>query len=85
MDEQSREEGYMPGALNHMLIGLIPKSNKPNNFSQFKPISLCNLAYKIVTKIISNRLRPKLVEMVSKEQFGFLTNNQILDVVGITQ
>ena len=48
----------MSGALNHMLIGLIPKSNKTNNFSEFRPISLCNLAYKIVTKIILNRLRP---------------------------
>ena len=45
----------------------------------------CNLVYKTVTKIIGNRIKPKLSEVVSKQQFGFLSNRQILEAIGISQ
>ena len=53
--------------LNSTCISLIPKSNKPKNCSELRPISLCNVAYKFFTKIIANRLILKLVDMMSKE------------------
>ena len=67
-----------------MVISLIPKSNNPNNFNEFNPISLCKLDYEILTKVISNKLRLKLPEMISKEKVGFVLNIQILDVMDIT-
>uniref|UniRef100_A0A2N9HXU9 CCHC-type domain-containing protein n=1 Tax=Fagus sylvatica TaxID=28930 RepID=A0A2N9HXU9_FAGSY len=50
--------GRMPEYLNRTLISLIPKCLGPETLSQFRPISLCNTVYKIVTKIIVSRLRP---------------------------
>ena len=39
----------------------------------------------VITKIISNRMKPKLSEVILSEQFGFLGNRQVLEAVGITQ
>lgn len=44
--------------LNKTLLVLIPKNDKPESLSQMRPINLCNVSYKIITKIISNRLKP---------------------------
>ena len=80
-----RTEGFVSGALNSTFITLVPKCNKPENFSDFRPITLWNLLYKLVSKIIENWIKPVLSKVVSCEQFGFLFDRQILDAIGITQ
>ena len=70
--EEIRVLGQVPGSLNATFIALIPKTDKRLNFDNYRPISLCNLVYKIITKIISNRLKPILSQRLTKEQFGFL-------------
>ena len=57
--------GKMPEYLNRTLISLIPKCLGPETLSQFRPISLCNTVYKIVTKIIVGKLRPIIGKLVS--------------------
>ena len=64
-------------------IALIPKVNKHNSFSDFRPISLCNFIYKVISKIIAKRIKPVLSKHISK--FGFLENRQIQDGVGAAQ
>lgn len=75
----------MSGALNATFITLIPKKDNPESFSNFRPVALCNLVYKLVTKIIADRLKPLLSKFISKEQFGFFDNIKILDAVGTTR
>ena len=69
--EESRIQGFVSGSLDDTFIALIPKSGKPKSFNDFKPISLCNLMYKIITKVISNIIKTKIAEIMSKEQFVF--------------
>jgi hypothetical protein len=83
MVEESRIKGFIPGALNSAFITLIPKVNKPNQFGDFRPISLCNLSYRIISKIIADKIKPILSRSLSEEQLGFLQGRQIQDAIDI--
>lgn len=60
---------------------LIPKIEKPKNIRQFRPISLCNVAYKTVTKVLVNRLKPLLDCFVAPTQQSFVPGRLIADNV----
>uniref|UniRef100_A0A2N9HJ77 Reverse transcriptase domain-containing protein n=1 Tax=Fagus sylvatica TaxID=28930 RepID=A0A2N9HJ77_FAGSY len=77
--------GRMPKYLNKTLISLIPKCLGPETLSQFRPISLCNTVYKIVTKIIVYWLRPIIGNLVSPFQVAFVPGRRGLDNVVIAQ
>jgi hypothetical protein len=83
--EESCFKGAVIRSLNSNFIALIPKVNGPSTFGDFQPISLCNLNYKIITKILASRLRLILSRSLAEEQFGFLKGRQITDVMGTTQ
>ncbi|KAL0392807.1 UNVERIFIED_CONTAM: hypothetical protein Sradi_2503500 [Sesamum radiatum] len=65
--------------LNFTHIVLIPKCNKPNAISQFRPISLCDVVMKIATKCIANRLKPILDLIISPTQSAFIPSRLISD------
>jgi len=48
------EEGKLLKQINHTLIPLTPKVSNPATSTQFRPISLCNTIYKIISKIMAN-------------------------------
>ena len=75
----------MPEYLNKTFISLIPKCIGPETLSQFRPISLCNTVYKVVTKIIVNRIRPLLSNLVSPFQAAFIPGRRGVDNVIIAQ
>jgi hypothetical protein len=85
MVEESRRRGEVIKALNSTFLVLIPKVNKPLNFGDFRPISLCNLCYKVIAKILANRIKPILSRSLSGEQLGFLQGRQIMDAIGTAQ
>lgn len=52
---------------------------------QFRPVSLCNTLYKIITKIIINRIKPFLHQLISHTQSAFQRNKRLIDNVIIVQ
>eukprot|EP00253_Pinus_taeda_P024074 PITA_24074 len=70
--EESRSTGCLYNAINSTFIALIPKSDSPSSFDDYRPISLCNVLYKIISKIIANRIKPILSKHIAPQQFAFL-------------
>lgn len=66
-------------AINHTLITSIPKVETPELVDHFRPISLCNVIYKVISKILVNRLRPLLQKCISPNQGAFAPCKYILD------
>jgi hypothetical protein len=73
------------GNTNSTFLALIPKDSNPSSFSRFRPISLCNVSYKLITKIIANRIKPLLHKLISPNQSGFVEKRQMIDNIILVQ
>lgn len=83
MVKESLENKKMLGVLNSTLLNLIPKKEGADNLDSFRPIALCIVVYKIITKLIADRLKICLPAMISEEQGGFVAGKKILDGIVI--
>ena len=75
----------VPKEVNKTLIVLIPKIPGPETLSNYRPISLCNTIYKIVSKILVARLRPLLGKLISPLQSTFVPRRKGTDNAIIAQ
>ena len=71
------ETGVLPDGVNDTCIVLIPKIQFPEQLKDFRPISLCNVIYKVVSKCLVNRLRPILEDIISPNQSAFIPGRMI--------
>ncbi|KAA3466050.1 reverse transcriptase [Gossypium australe] len=66
-------------SINNTLLVLIPKSQTSESISHFRPISLCNVLFKIVTKTIINRFKPIFLSLIAQNQVSFIAGRHITD------
>eukprot|EP00253_Pinus_taeda_P024931 PITA_24931 len=79
------QKSKVGGSTNSTFLALIPKEVNPMPLDCFRPISLCNASYKIISKILANRIRPLLEKLISPSQGGFVKGIHILDNVILVQ
>ncbi|CAL5418073.1 unnamed protein product [Camellia sinensis] len=73
--------GRLREGVNHTNLILIPKVHAPEKLSQFRPISLCNFFLKIITKVLANRFKVCIKQLISPQQAAFVPGRLIQDSI----
>jgi len=85
MIQYVQKSAKIGGNTNSTFLSLIPKDINPSTFARFRPISLCNVSYKLITKVIANRIKPLLHKLISPNQSGFVEKRQMIDNIILVQ
>lgn len=78
------QSGWLPPTYNSNTIILIPKTSNATSVDQYRPIALANFKFKIITKILADRLSQIMPALISKEQRGFIKGRNIKDCIVLT-
>ncbi|GKV51190.1 hypothetical protein SLEP1_g57860 [Rubroshorea leprosula] len=79
--QEFHKNSKMVRGLNTSFIVLVPKSNNPQKIEEYRPISLIGVMYKILSKLLANRLKKVLHQVVGEQQTAFLSGRQLMDGV----
>jgi len=71
--------------INHSIVALVPKSANVNSANVFRPISCCNVIYKVISKILAGRLSHALQDIIGPAQNAFLGGQNMIDNINLAQ
>lgn len=69
---QAQQSDTISQTLNHTFITLIPKKKKLEKITESKPINLCNVVYKLISKVFANKNKLILNDVISNSQISFV-------------
>lgn len=75
----------MPNGINSTYLAPIPKMKNVNDHKDFRPISCCNVIYKILASILANRLEPVLTYLLGEAQSTFIKRRNIVHNISLAQ
>ena len=75
------QSGYILPNINSSFVALIPKVQEADAITQFRPIAMANFSFKIITRILADRLGPIASRIILPNQFAFLKGRQISDCI----
>jgi hypothetical protein len=78
-------EANLPKDINQTFLTLIPKKRNPSIPQDFRPISLCNVIYKLIAKSLADRIQPLLPNYISQAQSAFVARRHISSNIILTQ
>ncbi|PKU76567.1 hypothetical protein MA16_Dca001171 [Dendrobium catenatum] len=70
---------YMPNGVKATALVIVPKTKNATTVSEYRPIALCNTIYKIITKVIAERIKPVMKLIVMDTQAGFIKSRVSTD------
>lgn len=73
--------GFLPKGVNSTILALIPKKQDSMEMKDFRPIACCNVMYKVVSKILANRLKLLLPKIISENQSAFVQERLLMENV----
>ncbi len=76
--------GWLLPNFNVNIIDLIPKTNKADTVEQFRPIAIANFKFKVISKILADRLSTIMLAISSIQQRGFIKGRSIKDCICLT-
>ena len=71
VEDSMRDKGVLR-AFNSTFLNIIPEEDGDDSPGKFRHIALCNVIYKIITKVLATRLKPILPYLVAQEQSGYV-------------
>ena len=76
--------GNLFKSFNCTLVSLIPKVQSPKSVKEFRPIACCTVMYKIISKVITQRMHEVIHTIISDSQAGFIPGRKIRDNIILT-
>ena len=73
--------GFLPKGINSTILALVPKKTTSAEMRDFRPIACCNVLYKVISKILANRLKVFLPRMISENQSAFVKGRLLMENV----
>ena len=82
---KSKSCNKIGGITNSAFLALIPKEKGATSFNRFRHISLCNIGYRIITKVIANKIKGVIPSIIPENQGGFIKERHITDKIILVQ
>ncbi|CAI5484245.1 unnamed protein product [Closterium sp. Yama58-4] len=72
-----------PASIKEAVTILLHKKGEKDNLDNYRPITLLNFTYKVLARVVANRMKPHLHNVISAEQYGFIPGRRISYAIGV--